>query len=148
MKSIIRYFVAPLVLSANVSIDPATLHNVFGFPYSNSVAPNTAAASPAYPGQVYPAQRYPSQAYGVQPLPKGQVAQVAAITPANGTLVDLDYWDSMDDYTPSATDYDKFDWTLTKVSWLFIRHNSKYRFIIVCHTVKMRMYLSKEETIA
>lgn len=41
--------------------------------------------------------------------------QAHAVTPPNGTLVDLDYWDTEDDYTQSATDYDKFDWTITKV---------------------------------
>ncbi|XP_049884514.1 uncharacterized protein LOC126379741 [Pectinophora gossypiella] len=108
-------FVAPLVLCANVSIDPATLHNVFGFPYAlNTVAAaNQPSASAAgYSAQAYPVQGYSNQGYGVKVPPAN--SQVAAVTPANGTLVDLDYWDSVDEYTPSATDYDKFDWTLTK----------------------------------
>lgn len=69
-------FAVPLTISANISIDPETLQNVFGNP-------------PA-------------------------AGQVSAVTP-NGTLVDLDYWDSIK-YKPANADYDKFDFTLTKVS--------------------------------
>ncbi|CAK1593797.1 unnamed protein product [Parnassius mnemosyne] len=43
-----------------------------------------------------------------------QAIQVAAITPANNTLVDPEYLETMDVYYPAAADYDKFDWTLTK----------------------------------
>lgn len=42
--------------------------------------------------------------------------QASVVTPSNGTLVDPDYWDSDDNYMPANADYDKFDWTLTKVS--------------------------------
>lgn len=40
--------------------------------------------------------------------------QAVAITPANGTLVDPDYWDSSEEFTPSPLGYDNFDWVLTK----------------------------------
>ncbi|KAI5645802.1 serpin (serine protease inhibitor) domain-containing protein [Phthorimaea operculella] len=51
---------------------------------------------------------------GAAPLASSSNTQTVAVTPANGTLVDLDYWDSVDDYSPATADYDKFDWTLTK----------------------------------
>lgn len=85
---------APLTLCSHVVIDPATLRNVFG-------SPQAAASS-----QV------------------NSVAQAAAVTPINGTLVDLDYWDLADDFTQALSDYDKFDWTLTKVGLINAKYNN------------------------
>ncbi|XP_075984933.1 uncharacterized protein LOC142982357 [Anticarsia gemmatalis] len=82
------FFVASLTLcaSSQLSIDSQVLHDVFGY------APQ-AAASQSVESHV----------------------QASAVTPPpdNGTLVDFEYWDN-DDFSPATTDYDKFDWTLTK----------------------------------
>lgn len=42
----------------------------------------------------------------------------SGVTPNNGTLVDPDYWDSDDNYMPANADYDKFDWILSKASYI------------------------------
>lgn len=46
--------------------------------------------------------------------PAASNIQAKAVQPPNGTLVDPDYWDSEDQFVSSSTDYDRFDWTLTK----------------------------------
>lgn len=46
-----------------------------------------------------------------KPPIQARTNQVAAVTPANETLIDLDYWD-FDEL--AAKDYDAFDWLITK----------------------------------
>nr|WGN96284.1 setae polypeptide [Ochrogaster lunifer] len=78
-----------LCLSKDVeSIDSQALSNTFGMPPYKSRALEAVESS----------------------------VQASAVTPfaPNGTLVDLDYWDSVDDFTPASSDYDIFDWALTK----------------------------------
>lgn len=84
--------------------------------------------------------------YGSTYSPIGAVAtetyrQVVAVTPYNETLVDPDYWD-LDEFHPSAANFDKFDWTLTKVCVLllvslrtFVCHPSKVDWVIIWLTV-------------
>uniref|UniRef100_A0A2A4K0E7 Serpin domain-containing protein n=1 Tax=Heliothis virescens TaxID=7102 RepID=A0A2A4K0E7_HELVI len=86
-----RYFVFfaacfALCASSDLAIDSKVLQDVFGY----------------RPGQAVP-------------VAAASNIQASAVKPAdeNGTLVDLDYWDS-DIFSPAPADYDKFDWTLTK----------------------------------
>lgn len=84
----ITFFAAQILLcsSATANIDPNTLRDVFG--YGSTYNPIGAVATETY-------------------------RQVVAVTPYNETLVDPDYWD-LDEFHPSAANFDKFDWTLTK----------------------------------
>lgn len=53
--------------------------------------------------------------FGIPPV----AGQATADNANNGTLFDTDMNhinDSDDNYKPASADYDKFDWTLTKVS--------------------------------
>ncbi|GBP82118.1 Serine protease inhibitor 27A [Eumeta japonica] len=52
-----------------------------------------------------------------------QTQATAIIAPPNETLVDPDYWDNTDGFVPSAMEYDRFDWTLTKRVAAFSNQN-------------------------
>lgn len=56
------------------------------------------------------------QVFGDQPLQ--QASAVSPITAreinSTGTLLDLDYWDDYETFSPSSLEYDEFDWTFMK----------------------------------
>ncbi|CAH0596278.1 unnamed protein product [Chrysodeixis includens] len=79
-------FIASLAVcaAAGPPIDPQLLQSVFGAAAPGFAAPASAQAVPVRPAT------------------------------DNGTLVDPDYWDAPDNFSPAPADYDRFDWTLTK----------------------------------
>lgn len=120
LKLCFTLFVAPIILCQNAPVDSETLHNVFGYPqtYTYSAVPPQAGASAV-------------------PLP---VLQAAPVKPVNGTLVDPDYWDSIDEFTPAPADYDKFDWRLTK----FVAAASNENFLLSPLGLKLALAILTE----